>query len=239
MRNGCPRKLGFVLVGLFLAGSALAAGHRLPDRFVPGSLDRDPVVVEDAAAGMTWSAWAYRNGAEYDLAVSWLDASGQWSEPEFFGVDDDLDQFDPALTVDRNGVVYLAFVERDGNSVYLAVRRGLDEPWVGPHVAVRAEDGASSPALRQVGDRMVLAFRDGDQVSMVDFDLVPSPVIRTFGIQEGPDVIDPLGREITADNDEFVDPGEDGEWKDARDARPSRSQRFGQRNDADHESRDP
>ena len=67
------------------------------------------VVVEDSVRGVTWSAWAYRNGAEYDIAVSWLDSSGRWSEPELLGFDDDVDQRDPALLVDRNGVVYLAY----------------------------------------------------------------------------------------------------------------------------------
>ena len=84
------RKLLTVLILTTLAaGTVSAAGKGVrrddyPTRYVPRSLDGAIVQIQNDVDGRGWSAWAYRNGAEYDLAVSVSTSPGVWSEPRFF-----------------------------------------------------------------------------------------------------------------------------------------------------------
>jgi hypothetical protein len=182
---------------LGLAVVAAEPGRTLPDRYVRGGLDGEPVLAEHPVDGSTWAAWAYRNGAEYDIAVSVLAADGLWSEPWMFGVGDRVDQIDPDLTFDSSGTAYLAFAARQSGEVQVAVLVGGLPGWIGPQTVAGAERSASRPAMRIVADRVVLAFRTGDGVDLIDFPTMRSiGPIDTHGIQEGPDVIDPLGRDV-------------------------------------------
>jgi len=192
------------------------AGRTLPDRYAPGSLDGTPVVVEHPFDGSTWSVWSYRNGAEYDIALSIRDADGAWSEPTFFGLDDDLDQVDPALAFDPTGTAYLAFAVRQTGTVQFALRVGGTRTWVGPAVASPADVRSSNPAVRIVGDRVVLAFRAGDSVAIADYAIAPGLRVTTHGIQEGPDVIDPLGRQADRGDGSEGTPGGGTGWEGPR-----------------------
>lgn len=225
------RLLGVVSSCLLLSAVALAAGgHRMPDRYAPGSLDGTPIVVEDAAHGRTWSAWAYRNGAEYDIAVSVLDGSGVWSEPVLFGRDDGVDQTDPALAIDADGTVYLAFAVADARVIRFATLREGTGSWIGPVTAAHTQGAAGAPALLLVADRAVLAYRDGESVRMLAFRRLAAGAISTFGIQEGPDVIDPLGRLPVADSDGLLDDDENGR-DETRQRNRSGVRSFGRRGD--------
>ncbi len=182
-----------VILGVAFSGSPSAAGGprtELPSRFV-AALDGAPAIVDLPAEGLRLSAWPYRSGAEYDLALSVQDASGVWSRPSFFGAGDGVDQIEPALAVDSNGTVYLAFAVRPQGSIWLAVR-AKGGAW-SPSIAVTpAEARASTPAMAIVGDRLVLAYRTGPRTVIVDLPLL-SPTTSPFGVQDGPDGVDPLG----------------------------------------------
>jgi hypothetical protein len=54
--------------------------------------------------------------------------------------------------------------------------------------------GASSPSLRVVEDRMVVAWREGSIVRITDFPLAGSGGYRSDGVQDGPDGFNPLGQ---------------------------------------------
>ena len=90
------------------ASGALMARSRsvdLPHRYQPSSQDRQLVQVENSVDGRIWSAWAFRSGSEYDIALAVADENGVWSEPLFFGRDDGRDQVDPAFVIHESGSV--------------------------------------------------------------------------------------------------------------------------------------
>ena len=92
------------------AGSVFAGGRgqRTPIRFAPNSLDQQPVTAVNPLDGSVWTAWAWRDGAEYSIALS-IQSEGVWSEPFFIGRDDNLNQVSPAIVFDDRGVAYLAW----------------------------------------------------------------------------------------------------------------------------------
>jgi hypothetical protein len=176
-------------VGLVLAGPR---GERTPARFAPRSLDQQPVTATHPLDGSVWAAWAWRDGAEYSIAIS-IQTDGVWSEPFFIGRDDGLNQISPALVFDHQGVAYLAWTVIPGKRVMIAMLP--EEPQAGFATrTVSPEDIPSGmPALTVVGNRLVLAFRTPQKTVLRTLPLYSSPEAGTRGVQEGPDAVDPLG----------------------------------------------
>jgi hypothetical protein len=189
------RILASTLTLCAVASSALAARPQ-PDLRLRGfaaGLDGRPVIATSPVDGREWAAWTYRNGTESDIAIATRVAGGAWSDPAFLGRHDRLDEVEPALAVDAAGHLYLAFAARQSGRVYLTALPARARGWV-PILAISPEGSrAGSPSLRVVGDRLVLAFRSGRSVELIDFALLGAPA-GTQGIQDGPDGIDPLGQ---------------------------------------------
>jgi hypothetical protein len=180
-----------LLLGL---GGAVAAAPDLPLRYFNPVLDGKPAVAGDPTDGTTWAAWAYRAQGEFDLAISSRDASGTWAAPRFLGEGDRLDQVDPALVADGTGNLYLAFAVRPLGRVYLAVRPAGSSEFSNPVEASLPGERASSPQLRIVRDRLVLGYRVGTRVVLRDLPLLG---MGTHGVQDGPDILPPLGNTTT------------------------------------------
>ena len=183
----------WILAGLLALVGTLGvsqAGHSkgLPHRFSPGALDKSPVRATDPLSGTTWSAWAYRSGGEYSIALSARAAGGLWSEPVFIGLDDKLNQTDPAILVDGSGSFYLAYAVKETGAIHVSALYVGRSDWFDPQQVSRTEERASSPALSVVGNRLVLAYvGDRRQVGILDWALLPPRAFTPDGIQEGPD----------------------------------------------------
>jgi hypothetical protein len=169
-----------------------------PHRFAPEARDGGLVQIQSPTDGRTWAAWAYRNGAEFDLAISFTDRAGFWSEPVFVGLDDGSDQIQPALAVDRLGTVYLAFVDRASDVIVITALRAGTQVWSMRTALTEPAAHGRWPSLAVVGNRLVVAYRSGDEVQIMDLPLLPalSPAATTQGINDGPDptgIIDDSG----------------------------------------------
>lgn len=186
----CARNTA-LLVGV-LAGvwAPAIAAPDLPLRYIHPVLDGPAAVAESPVDGLAWAAWAYHSQGEFDLALSVRDASGVWSPPQFLGERDRLDQADPSLAVDSAGNLYVAFVVRQRGRVYLAVLPAGSNRLSDPVEASLPGERASSPHLRIVRDRLVLGYRVGTRVLLRDFPLLG---VGTHGVQDGPDILPPLG----------------------------------------------
>jgi hypothetical protein len=178
-----------VSVGSVLAGPR---GERTPARFAPRSLDRQPATAINPLDGSIWAAWAWRDGAEYSIAIS-IQTDGVWSEPFFIGRDDSLNQMSPALVFDDHGVAYLAWTVLPVKRILIATfPEGLQS---GFEVHTASHEGVPSgmPALTVVSNRLVLAFRTPQKTVLRTLPLYPSGAAGMRGVQEGPDAVDPLG----------------------------------------------
>lgn len=185
-----PRKslLCSALALAIVAGAGARAGSmalRAPHRYLPHLLDGALVEVYNPVNGQTWAAWAYRSGAEYDLAVTVNYGNGLWSEPVFIGSRDGIDQIQPSLAVDSGGNLYLAFTTGRSGRVFVSNLPRGSVAWSTPAPVALARARGFSPALRIIGDRLVLAYRSGTGVEITELPLV-GPVGST-GIQDGPD----------------------------------------------------
>ena len=192
-----PLLLSVVLLCLFsvLAGSAALAGTRdrdLPTRYLPGSLDGQLDMVTNQLDGREWAAWAYRNGAEFDIAVAVRDEDGIWSEPYLIGVDDGIDQAEPVLAIDSRGSLYLAYAERSPAQVLLTWLPVGGRTWHEPVELTTSGVRTGSPELKIVVDRLVVAFRAGRGLVILDLPLV-DPVNGTNIFNDGPDPVDARG----------------------------------------------
>jgi hypothetical protein len=176
--------LAAVLLVLALPASA-APRYDGSNHFVSPRLDGTPVIVENAVTGQTWSAWSYANSGELDLALSFRDAGGRWSTPILLGEGDGIDQIDPALLTDARGVVYLAYAERGTGRVRVAALASAASAWRAVATIESAAGAVAAPALKLVGDRLVLAFRAGRDVEI--HELPPFLANDTLGIDDGPD----------------------------------------------------
>lgn len=208
-----PRSLSrfsLLICLLFIASSLAGAASRdrgLPHRYLPGSLDGNPAMLDNTFDGRTWAAWAYRNGIEYDLAVSIRGEDGFWTEPDFFGRGDGVHQEEPSLVVDREGTVYLAYSERPTGRIMLTWFQRGAAGWSMPVELSAPDVRAVSPALRVVGDRLVVAFRSGRALTILDFPVV-GELMGTAIFNDGPDPVE--SREPIADADQAEeDPNED------------------------------
>jgi hypothetical protein len=182
-----PGPILVLTVGVLLAASAaLAAGRAdLPHRFLP-STDRGLIQATNPVDGSSWSIWSYRNGAEFDLAVSTLNDRGYWSEPTFIGSDDGLSQIQPAMVVTDQGVILVAYAEVETGRVMLT---GLiDGSWTTPRRMSTEGTRARGPAMLLVGDQLIIAYVEGGATKMQRLSVNRGISTHT---NEGPD---PVGR---------------------------------------------
>jgi len=184
---------------LALCTGTLIAGPRLlPDRYSPGALDRDLSMTRQAspttsttvgeAGARIVSAWAYRNGAEFDVAVSYLEPNGVWSEPVFFGEDDGLNQIRPALAADEAGNLYLAYEQSPSGTILISALAAGSKTWTPPSAVSEVGVTSRMPSLRVVGERIVVAFHSRGGVTILDFPLLRGPT-GGFNFVDGPDPI--------------------------------------------------
>ena len=174
----------------------------VPPHHLAHALDGELIQVTNHVDGHSWSAWAYRNGGEYDLAVSISSVPGVWSEPRLLGLDDGLDQGHPALAIDARGAVYLAYSSGDGALIV----RGLQPFSVAWSDGLRIEVSSplSRPSLLVVGDSLVLGFRDGERVGLTTLPLLAAVETTASSIYDGPDPIG--GREEDDEDDDDGQP---------------------------------
>lgn len=175
-----------MVLAVIFAVSATVAGPRQMERPLRfGQLDTDLVSVDNPADGLRWAAWGYRNGAEFDVAIA-SSADGVWSEPTLIGLDDGIDQIAPSLAVAGDGAIHLVYHERTSSRI---VHRRLDPvsgQWSTPEI-VASRRGVASPEVQVFGDRVVVAYRVGRRVELVDFSVATGIVFGTNGVQDGPD----------------------------------------------------
>jgi len=180
-----------------VGGMASAAGKRVgapshPLRYLPNSFDGAIVQAENTVDGRLWSAWSYRNGGEYDLALSVSTAPGVWSEPILIGLDDGLDQQQPTISIDSRGATYVAYADGTGAIRLTALQPGGHQ-WSAPvTVASGGASRLSSPSLMVVGSALIVGFRDGDSISLRALPLLPPRIDNQIGnqvrsIYDGPD----------------------------------------------------
>jgi hypothetical protein len=179
----------------------------LPTSYSPRLLDSRPVVVTDDLTGTAWSAWTYRVRGESDIALSFRGSNGEWTEPVFIGAEDRRDQIQPALQRDDNGNVYLAYVVRQTGAIHTTALAVGREGFFAPTQVTGSGERASSPTLRVVGDRLVMAYRSGRQVKMLDWAMLGA--YTPSGIQEGPEGFPSIA--VKQDDPSHELPGEDTE----------------------------
>lgn len=177
-------------LGCILAagGAVLAGPPDVPHRYILGGLDGRLARVESQADGVTWAVWAYRSGAEYDIALSARDGSGRWSEPVFLGARDGRSQVQPSLAADPAGNLYLAFAERESGQILLSVRRAGSDTWSPAQVIAANGQRHAMPGLRVVGGRLIVAYRAPTGIEIIDLSLLPTAdPVAPSGIQDGPE----------------------------------------------------
>jgi len=176
-----------LLTGMVSAAEKSSRGAGHPHRYVPSSLDGSIVQIVNEVDGRMWSAWSYRNGGEYDLALSVSSSPGIWSEPILLGLDDGLDQREPALAVDARGATYIAYGNDAGAIRVMALQPG-ESQWSSP-VTVAMEMGRfSAPSLMVVGNALIVGYRDGDNVALHAMPLLREEIVNHMrSIYDGPD----------------------------------------------------
>ena len=190
------RKLVVTLVtvlALFTSGTMLIAADSrgLPFRYAPRSMDGEIRLLELPDSQSTVAVWAYRSGAQYDIAISTTDANGDWSDPVFIGRDDGRNQIDPVIAADASGNVYLAYTDVAEGSVKLSTRPAGRTDWTPPVGVTPQAAQADRAGVMVVGQRLVVAYNVGRQIQMIDLPLLNGAVtVRT--INDSPD---PIGRE--------------------------------------------
>ena len=203
-----PLSLIVALCCIVLLASSLAwagpRGRNLPNRYLAESLDGRLVETLNPVDGTRWAAWAYRNGAEYDLAIAFRDEQGFWSEPLLIGVDDDLDQTQPALAADNWGNIYLAYTEQKPDRIMLTWLAYESSTWSPPIALTDPSIEAMYPALHVTGESLIVAFRAGRGSVILDLPLL-DPVMHGDGLQDMPD---PVGAQDPIDpDDQFIPTG--------------------------------
>ena len=159
-----------LLVASCLCSSSFAAGTRtLPHRYLPGSLDNGLSLLRSADGG-TIAVWAYRSGAEYDIACSRAEAGGRWTEPTFIGAGDGVDQLEPALAEDGDGNLFVAYTDAALGTIRVALLEA-DGALAAEPLVVRSKDSRASFSAAQlivVGEHVIVAFRDAERTRMID-----------------------------------------------------------------------
>ena len=223
MRNtGKCITLAFCIILAATAGLSMAGlrGDRQPHRYAPLSLDQEPVLAVNPLNGSVLAAWGYREGREYSIALA-VKTGETWSEPVFIGRDDRLDQLDPALVFDDQGVAYLAFTVLPLREIWITAFAGEPAEALSPQIVTRNGHPSLTPALSVIADRLVLAFRSGEGVLIRNFPLFrPGGTYSTNGIQEGPDAVDPLGWALIGNSSE-ADEDQAGDHQQSEDDQES------------------
>jgi hypothetical protein len=185
---------------LTVAVSAASAGPAadLPPRYSLGARDGAPVQVTQPLTGRTFAIWSYRSGAEYDLAIAVREVDGRWNAPAFLGAADRLDQTTPAIETDPWGNLYLAYAVRETGQILLTALPLGHDGWTEPVSVTRGGERGLSPSLAIVSDRLVIAYRSFQGRVVIGNVALLGPPMRTQGIQDGPDGIDPLGETPTS-----------------------------------------
>lgn len=199
MRN---RRSIWFLIPLLLAATAshaapaaLARAERPDPTFVIRGLDHEPVIFQNPVTGETWSGWAYRSGSEFDLALSRLDDSGRWSDPELIGTLDGTDQMHPAFAADPRGNLYVVFDTGRSGGIFMTIRPAGTDLWSPALPVTPWGVGATHPSVRIVADRLVLAYRTPTGTDILEMELpLLGGGIRGDGVQDGPDGFPPNGR---------------------------------------------
>jgi len=182
---------GFILT-VMVAGVVSAAGPRpsrgdRPLRYLPNALDGPIVQAGNSIDGRIWSVWSYRNGGEYDLALSFSVAPGIWSEPSLIGLDDGLDQRQPAIAVDFRGAIYVAYADGTGAIRLTALQPGATR-WSFPATVAQSAGDLSRPSLMVLGDALIVGYRDGAGVALQAVPLIqPAFGNQVRSIYDGPD----------------------------------------------------
>lgn len=206
------RPFSWILAGSLVLGltSVALADDLVPRRYNPRSLDRSLTLLEVPGTSTVWSAWSYRNQGEYDLAVSVRGPDGEWSDPEWIGFGDGIDQLRPALAIDSDGHLYLAWAEARTGRILLSVRPRGATAW-SPATVLTGPDGrGTAPSLSVIGGRLVAAWREGTGVEIVDLGPTLASATAGISIRTIQDGADPLG--LTG---EGADPeGEELEMRD-------------------------
>ncbi len=185
------RFLTVFILAIMVTGVVSAAGKGSrsgshPHRYLPNSFDGAIVQVENTVDGRVWSAWSYRNGGEYDLALSVSTAPGVWSEPILIGLDDGVNQRQPVIAVDSRGATYVAYADGTAAIRLTALQPGRNQ-WSSPGIVAMGE-GLSAPSLMLVGNVLIVGYRDGDGVALHAVPLLePEYVNQVRSIYDGPD----------------------------------------------------
>lgn len=168
-------------------GSGFQAAADIPHRYRAASLDGRLAQIESPADRRLWSTWAYRSGAEYDIAVSVREADGSWSEPTFLGANNQANEIQPTLAADSVGNLYLAFAVGETGRIMLSTLRSGSSTWSAPTLVSLEAERCAAPSLRVVGGRLVAAYRCSSRVGIADLPLLPPPAPVGHVGQEGPD----------------------------------------------------
>jgi len=178
-----------------LAAGALAAAGRnaLPPRYSPSGLDGPLVQLDNPVDGRTWAVWAFRNGAEYDLALSFVDSNGGWHWPSLVGEGDRRNQTQPTLATDGSGTMYLAFVDGPERRLLMSTLAFGETEWSALVTLSAPDKRVAKPVLKVVGGRLVVAYLAAGQLQVFDLPLAGSPPEAgklPEGVSEGPDPFD-------------------------------------------------
>ena len=197
MRDRRPPRSRWVAATLLVCGTTLFAGTGAPLEHV-SEIDGPLRVTPVALDGSAYAAWVH-DGDSSTIALSRFDpARREWSAPEWLDVGSPAAA--PWLEVDGAGNAYVVFADLPSAQIRVAVRPAGSEAWLPGGTVSTPGISASAPVARIVGASLVIAFLEGDVVRLVDLPIPADPPttdsgrISTQGIQEGPDVVDPLGR---------------------------------------------
>lgn len=172
-----------------LAATIAVADPDLPHRFSTGKQDRGLATIQSPSDGRSVAAWSFRSSGQYDVAISVLEpGTFRWSEPVLFGATDALQQEQPSVAVDTIGNFYVAYVVRETGQIFLTTLRAGFNSWSDPIAVTSSPGRRTSPLVRVIGDRLVVAFRSIRGVDLIELPLLPT---YTHGVNDGPDTIPP------------------------------------------------
>ena len=189
-----------------LAATAASAEDVSPLRYLPQA-DGRLALADSPVDGSRLAVWAYANGSEFDLAISARSADETWSEPVVLGLDDGVNQIQPAVVIGADGTAFVAYATSAGRIEMITSDLAVAD-WSTPAAVTPRGVRASAPALMIVGNRLILAYRAGRRTVIRDFVIsLPDPADAQIGglLQEGPSPV------ISGEGPDKEDPGDEGE----------------------------